>query len=445
MPFRTSSLRRFGIRPQEAAAVGWSWLFFFCVLSAYYVIRPIRDDMGVAGGVDNLPWLFTGSLVGMLAANPPFAFIASRLPRARFVSLAYRFFALNLLLFFAILHLASAEQQIWVGRLFFIWTSVFNMFVVSIFWSVMADVFSSEQGKRLFGLVGAAGTIGGITGSAVTSFLVGPLGTANLLLVSVVLLELAALSARRLFGFAARSSEADGGEAPRVSAGEQAIGMGGSVWEGMRRAFTSAYFLNITVQMLLFTVLTSFLYFQQAAVIDAAIADRVARTRFFATVDLAVNLLTLVTQTFATGWFLRAFGIVSGLAFLPVLSVLGFGVLGMVPTVTVLVVFQVIRRAGNFAVNRPAREVLFTVVSPEDRYKTKGFIDTFVYRAGDQIGAWAYVPMAAFGFGIAGASSVAVVLALVSVANAVWLGRRWQSFGAPVTPAVPLALRPEER
>jgi AAA family ATP:ADP antiporter len=144
MPFRTPSFHRLGIRPQEAAAVGWSWLFFFCVLSAYYVIRPIRDDMGVASGVDNLPWLFTGSLVGMLAANPPFAFIASRLPRARFVSAAYRFFSLNLLIFFAILHLASSGQQIWVGRLFFVWTSVFNMFVVSIFWSVMSDVFSTE-------------------------------------------------------------------------------------------------------------------------------------------------------------------------------------------------------------------------------------------------------------------------------------------------------------
>lgn len=422
-------LRRFGISRQETTAVLWSWLFFFCVLSAYYVLRPIRDDMGVAGGVDNLPWLFTGSLTGMLLANPPFAFLAARLPRRVFVSTAYRFFSLNLVMFFAALHLAGPDQQVWVGRAFFIWTSVFNMFVVSIFWSVMADVFSAEQGKRLFGLVGAAGTIGAISGAATTSLLIAPLGPMNLMLVSVTLLEVAALSARRLLRQAATSHD---GAAARVSEDEQAQGMGGSVWEGMRRTVTSAYFVNITLQMLLFTILTTFIYFQQAALVDQLMTDRAERTRFFANIDLLVNVLTLTTQMFATGWFIRTFGVVAGLAFLPVLSVIGFTVLGLTPTVGVLMAFQVLRRAGNFAVNRPAREVLFTVVSAEDRYKTKGFIDTFVYRAGDQIGAWAYLPMAALGLGVPGISAVGVALAVVSVINAVWLGRRWQTANAPV-------------
>lgn len=422
-----SLLRRLGVGPHEAEAVGWAWLFFFAVLSAYYVIRPIRDDMGVASGVENLPWLFTGSLIGMLIANPPFAVIAARLPRPRFVSAAYRFFALNLVAFFAALHLAGAAEQLWVGRLFFIWTSVFNMFVVSIFWSVMADVFSTDQGKRLFGIIGAAGTIGSISGSALTSLLVARVGSANLMLVSVVLLEVAALSARRLFAFAGRGGEA----LARVPEREQRTGMGGSAWEGVRRTLTSPYFLNISLHMLLFTVLTTFLYFQQAALVDQAIGDRAARTRFFANVDLAVNLLTLVTQTFATGWFIHAFGVMAALVFLPVLSVAGFAALGLMPTVVVLMAFQVVRRAGNFAVNRPAREILFTVVSSEDRYKTKGFIDTFIYRAGDQIGAWAYAPMAALGFGIPGISAVGVALAVVSVANAAWLGRRWSRMRVP--------------
>lgn len=427
-------LRRFGVPEDEAEAVGWSWLFFFAVLSAYYVIRPIRDDMGVASGVENLPWLFTGSLVGMLIANPPFAFVAARLPRPRFVSAAYRFFAINLMVFFAAMHLASGSSQIWVGRLFFLWTSVFNMFVVSIFWSVMADVFTAEQGKRLFGLIGAAGTIGAITGATITSLLVGSLGSANLMLVSLALLELAGLSARRLFQFAGSARA----RAPRVSSDEKDTGMGGSVWTGIRRTLTSAYFVNITLHMLLFTVLTTFLYFQQAALVDHAIADRAARTRFFANIDLLVNLIALATQTFATGRFIQACGVVSGLVFLPVLSVVGFAALGLVPTVGVLMAFQVLRRAGNFAVNRPAREVLFTVVSPEDRYKTKAFIDTFVYRAGDQIGAWAYLPMAALGLGIGGVSMVGVVIALASVVNAAWLGRRWQHAAAHSERAVQL-------
>ena len=218
------------VRPGELAAVGWSWLFFFSVLSAYYVIRPIRDEMGVAGGVENLPWLFAGSLTGMLLLNPPFAYLVGRMPRQRFVSFGYRFFAVNLVGFFVALTLGGPAADLWTGRVLFVWTSVFNMFVVSIFWSVMADVFSAAQGKRLFGFIGAGGTIGGIAGAGLTSSLVGLLGAANLLLVSAVLLEIAALSARRLFA-QPRLDTADrtgGGGAPRPrSAGRCGRACGG--------------------------------------------------------------------------------------------------------------------------------------------------------------------------------------------------------------------------
>lgn len=414
------------VRPHELAAVGWSWLFFFSVLSAYYVIRPIRDEMGVAGGVENLPWLFAGSLAGMLLLNPPFAWLVGRMPRTRFVSLGYRFFALNLAAFFAALTWGAAEQQVWIGRTLFVWTSVFNMFVVSIFWSVMADVFTAAQGKRLFGFIGAGGTIGGIAGAGLTSSLVGLLGPANLLLVSAVLLEVAALAARRLF--------ARRGASPNPPAAPAATAIGGSMWEGMRRALSDPYLLNVTFHMLFFTVLTTFLYFQQATIVDAAIVDRIARTRFFANVDLAVNVLTLTTQTFATGRAVKRWGVTAALAFLPVLSVAGFGVLGLAPTIAVLMTFQVLRRAGNFAVARPAREVLFTVVAPSDRYKAKTFIDTVIYRVGDQLGAWAYAPLAAMGAGVAGISGAAVALAALSAVNAVWLGRKMhaRSPGMPV-------------
>lgn len=443
---RASWLQRLvDVRPQELAAVAWSWLFFFAVLSAYYVIRPIRDDMGVAGGVNNLPWLFTGSLTGMLLANPPFAYLVARMPRARFVSWGYRFFALNLVAFFALLTWGPVAQQVWFGRAFFIWTSIFNMFVVSIFWSVMADVFAPGQSKRLFGFIGAGGTIGGIAGAGLTSWLVGSLGAANLLLVSAVLLEVAALSARRLFTLPRTATPGEDGRAAAPAGPEIAIG--GTVWEGMRRAFADPYLLNVTLNMLFFTVLTTFLYFQQASIVDASLTDRAARTRFFANIDLAVNVLTLATQTFATGRAVKRWGVAAALAFLPVLSVAGFGVLGLAPTIAVLMTFQVLRRAGNFAVARPAREVLFTVVPRADRYKSKTFIDTVIYRAGDQIGAWAYAPLAALGAGVAGISSVAVVLAALSAVNAVWLGRKMQRLagstalddaesGPPTTPVL---------
>lgn len=431
---RASWFRRIvDVRPHEVAAVAWSWLFFFAVLSAYYVIRPIRDEMGVAGGVANLPWLFAGSLTGMLLLNPPFAYLVARMPRARFVGWGYRFFALNLLGFFAALTWGPGLQSMWLGRGFFVWTSVFNMFVVAIFWSVMADVFSPSQGKRLFGFIGAGGTLGGITGAAITNRLVSVVGTANLLLVSAAFLEIAALAAGRLFAMrravAAATAAQDHvahGTAAALSqvADEPEALIGGSIWDGMRRALTNPYLVNVTLNMLFFTVLTTFLYFQQATIVDSAIPDRVARTEFFASIDLAVNVLTLVTELVATGWIVHTFGVTSGLSMLPILSVAGFAILGAMPTVGVLMVFQVLRRAGNFAVARPAREMLFTVVPPSDRYKAKTFIDTVIYRVGDQLGAWMFTPLAALGAGVAGISTAAIVLALLSLANAVWLGRK---------------------
>jgi AAA family ATP:ADP antiporter len=416
------------VRRVEVAAVAWSWLFFFSVLSAYYVIRPISDEIGVAGGVENLPWLFAGSLIGMLVLNPPFAWLVARMPRPRFVSLGFRFFALNLVAFFAALTWAEPGAQVWVGRVLFVWTSIFNMFVVSIFWSVMADVFSAAEGKRLFGVIGAGGTLGGITGAAITSGLVGLLGAATLLLVSAALLEVAALAARRLFARHRLDRAASAGSQPDVT-----TAIGGSAWEGMQRALSNPYLLSVTLNMLLFTLLTTFLYFQQATIVADAIVDRTERTRFFANVDLAVLLLTLATQIFATGRAVKRWGVTAALAFLPVMSIVGFGILALTPTIAVLMGFQVLRRAGNFAVARPAREVLFTVVAPTDRYKAKTFIDTVVYRAGDQLGAWAHAALGALGLGIGGISVVAIGLAILSTANAVWLGRRMHrlSSGAP--------------
>jgi AAA family ATP:ADP antiporter len=417
---RTDALRRaVDVRAGELAAVLWAWLFFFSALSAYYVIRPIRDDMGVAGGVDNLPWLFTGSLLGTLVLNVPFSWLVSRLPRARFISVTYRFFGLNLLVFFLVLRAATPDQQIWTGRAFFIWTSVFNMFVVAIFWSVMADVFSSSQSKRLFGFISAGGQIGAISGAALTSGLVGLVGQAHLLLVSVVMLEVAALAARRLF--AIQPSEPHG-VVTTVEPPEALIG--GSAWDGFKRALTNPFLLSVSLHTVLYTVLTTFLYFQQAALVDAAFTDRAVRTRFFANIDLAVNSLTLFTQLFVTARAIQLFGLTAALVFLPALSLIGFGALGLIPTVMVLMVFQVLRRSGNFAVAQPARAALFTVVPRADRYKVKTFIDTFVYRAGDQLAAWSYAPLAAIGMGMAGISTVAMGVAIVSIANAMWLGRQ---------------------
>ena len=365
--------------------------------------------MGVAGGVQNLPWLFTGTLIGMLIFNPPYAALVSRLPRLRFVSLAYRFFMANILVFFLLLQVTTETQNIWIGRIFFIWTSVFNLFVVSIFWAFMADVFTSAQGKRLFGFIGVGGTLGGIVGSGLTAALAEQIGPVYLLLVSIALLEVGVFSVRRLSiiskGFRERQATARPEEA-----------IGGGVMSGLTRVARSPYLLGICGYMFLFTIAATFLYFHQADIVDRSFEDRGVRTAFFARIDLLVNLLTLGTQVFLTGRILKVLGVALTLTLLPLVCVVGFTTLGLAPTLAVIVIFQTIRRAGNYAVARPTREILYTVVPREDKFKAKCFIDTFVYRSGDQIGAWSYALMAVIGLSMSGIAFVAVPL------SAIWLG-----------------------
>ena len=405
------------VKPAEATALAWSWLYFFSILSAYYVIRPIRDEIGAAGGIENLPWLFAGTLCGMLIANPPFSALVARLAPVRFISWTYRFFMANLVLFLILLETTRGPANAWAGRVFYIWVAIFNLFVVSVFWGFLADVFSSEQSRRLFGFIAAGGTIGGIVGSTLTSVLVEHLGRSRLLLVSAVLLELAVFSVRRLSMISRGLRERSG------TRGDEAA-VGGGVLSGMTHTVRSPYLLNLTVYMLLFTILSTFLYFQQADIAKHSFTDRSARTAFFANIDLAVNVLTLLIQLLLTGRIIKTLGVALTLTLLPALSVVGFAVLGLAPTVWAIITFQVLRRAGNFAVARPTRETCFTVVPREDKYKAKSFIDTFVYRAGDQIGAWVYAGMGLLGLGLAGISLAAVPIAALWLVNGLWLGRR---------------------
>jgi len=419
--------RAIDVRPDEVRALAWSWLYIFSVLSAYYIIRPIRDDMGVASGVETLPWLFTGTLAGMMLVNPPFAALVARLPRVGFISLAYRFFMANLLLFSLVLLVATPAQNIWVGRIFFIWTSVFNLFVVSVFWALMVDVFDAEQGKRLFGVIAAGATLGSILGSSLTATLARQVGSTYLLLGSACLLEIAVLSVRRL----SRLSQALR-QRPAERSEEGPIG--GNVLSGFTHAFRSRYLLNISIYMLLYSITSTFLYFEQATIVNRTFADRAARTAFFAQVDLLVNVLTLGVQLFLTDRLLRGLGVALTLTLLPALSMLGFTALGLVPTVAIIVLFQVLRRTSNFAVARPTREVLFTVISREDKYKAKSFIDTVIYRSGDQVGAWSYALLSGLGLSLTGIALAAVPLSVVWLLNSFWLGREQGRLGAAQEP-----------
>jgi ATP:ADP antiporter, AAA family len=433
------------LRPGEGAALAWSCTYFFLILTAYYILRPIRDEMGVQGGVENLAWLFTGTLVGMLLIHPLYTTLVAKLPRTRFVPLTYRFFILNLVIFFLLFRFMGEGQAVWIGRIFFIWVSVFNLFVVSVFWSFMTDLYRPSQSKRLFGMVAVGGTLGAMFGSSITSLLAVPFGPINLLLVSALFLEVAARAARALdrqeatvtaAAMAQPERDDDAGMSapeaavpaePRAgeSRGSQVIG--GGALEGIRNVLRSPYLLGIAVLMLFFTISSTFLYFQQAALTDIVFGeDSARRTRFFANIDLLVNILTLITQVFITGRMMRWLGIGISLAFLPLVSVIGFAVLGMAPVLTVLVVLQVLRRAGNYAIQRPAREVLYTVLARTDKYKAKNFNDTFVYRVGDQVGAWSYTLISWLGMGIGGLSFLMVPFSAVWLVLALWLGGRYR-------------------
>jgi AAA family ATP:ADP antiporter len=404
------------VRASEVPALAWSWLYIFSLLSSYYIMRPIRDQMGVAGGVNNLQWLFTGTLVGMLLLNLPFAYLVKTFPREKFIAISYRFFSANILLFALALYVATPEQTIWVGRIFFIWTSIFNLFVVSIFWQMIVDIFTSEQGKRLFGFIAAGATLGAIAGSAFTVSTVEHMAPAYLMIGAALMLEVAVFAVRRLSGLSAALSERPHTEP------EQPVG--GTLLGGIRDALSSSYLLNVSLFLLLYAVTSTFLYFQQAAVVSHAFANRAAQTQFFASVDLGVNILTLAVQLFLTGRILKRFGVGTTLSLLPLFSVIGFGALALLPTLSAVVAFQLIRRAGNFAIARPTREVLFTVLPREDRYKAKSFIDTVVYRLGDQIGAWSFALLTALGLGLMEVSCVAAVLSVGWLVNSWWLGRR---------------------
>jgi AAA family ATP:ADP antiporter len=413
------------VRPEEVRAVGWCWLYIFAVLSSYYILRPIRDQMGVAGGVNNLPWLFTGTLAGMVLLNLPFAYLVKKLPRSRFIPLTYRFFALNIVLFAIALRVVSPEQEIWVGRIFFIWASVYNLFVVSVFWQLNVDLFSPEQGKRLFGFIAAGATIGAIVGSAVTASLARYVSPTMLMVGAALLLEVAVFSVGRLAKLSPVLHHRPG-DLAAASADEKPVG--GSVLAGITHAFRSPYLLAVSAFLLLYAVTSTFVYFQQAAIVSHSFTDRGAQTSFFASIDLGVNSLALLFQLFFTGRLIVLLGVALALALLPALTMLGFAALALTPSLGVIAAFQIIRRAADYAIARPTREVIYTVVSREDRYKTKGFIDTFVYRLGDQVGAWAMAPLN--GVGARAASLVAIAVAALWLLNALWLGRRQQSLEA---------------
>ena len=402
--FANLSRRVVSVEPGEWRVLLLSWIYFFSLLSSYYMLRPIRETMGIARGWDNLPWLFTATLLTMIPANLLFAWIASRVPRKKFIPLAHRFFGFNLAVFVGLFFVVPDEYRVWLGYCFYVWLSVFNLFVISIFWAFMADVYRPDQSKRLFGFIGVGGTIGAILGSGAVWTLAEHVSVPVMMLGSLALLEVATQAMKGL----ARSQ--------RVSLAETRKGgvdrePSPRVLEGLRLIIGSKYMATIAVYLLITTITATFLYMEQGRIIDLAIEDDSARRSVFALIDMLANITTLLLQGFLTARLVKWLGIGGALALLPMVVLVGFAGLAVAPVVWMIVTVQVARRGLHYAVARPVREMLFAPLGADAKYKSKPFIDTFIYRGGDQIAAW--VPK--------GLAAIAVPLAWIAIPAAlVW-------------------------
>ena len=408
---RLWSMRLLPATPPERAAALWSFAYFFTLLAGYYVLRPLRDQMGIAGGVRNLPWLFTATFLTLIVAQPLYGALVARLPRARFIPIVYHFFAFNLAVFWVLLTLKISNA--FVARVFYVWVSVFSLFAVAVFWSFMADLFTADQGKRLFGFIGAGGTAGALLGPVITIWLSAPIGPVNLLIVAMILLEAAVICVYRL-EHAASFHPGQSAEPPRL---------GGSAFAALPELIRSPYLLGIAGWISLQSFCATILYFEQIHVVAEFVHGAAAQTRIFAGVDLAVNVLTLATQVFATGQLLKRFGTGATAAALPAVYVAGFVVVFFVPTLAAVLVAQVVQRWMHFAVATPARQVFYTVLGREEKYKAKNLIDVVIYRGSDALYGWVYDSLQLIGLKLGGIALVAAPVAAVWLVLSAGLGR----------------------
>jgi ATP:ADP antiporter, AAA family len=401
------------VERNEIAGLLWSFAFFFFVLCAYYIIRPLRDEMGVSLGPGRLQWLFSAVFVVMLAAVPLFGWVVSSFARRRIVPIVYGFLIANLLGFWGLFHI-SAHGAVIAGA-FFIWVSVFNLFVVSLFWSLMSDLYRSEQARRLYGFIAAGGSAGALAGPLLTQSLVGVLGATNLLLVSALLLlaaTQAALALRRLFSeVAGRQSE------------ERPLGKG--LLAGAIAVWRSSYLFHIALWILLANLISTLFYLEQARIVGETLADRTQRVQLFARLDLAVSIATILAQVFLTPRVLARFGLAAAIAVLPSFAALGLIGLALSPTLIVIVSILAIERALAFAISNPALKVLYTVLAPEAKYKAQNFNDTVVFRGGDAASGWIFNSLAkSLGLSLASVAVLSLPLALLWLLLSLRLGRQ---------------------
>jgi AAA family ATP:ADP antiporter len=406
-PAVAGSFGRFKAALGDSPPLLWSFLYFFCLLTGYYVLRPVREAMGASSDVAalfppsmiaffaergvvlkdlQLQVLFTCTFLIMLALQPVYGWLVSRWPRRVFLPTVYGFFIATLLLFYVAFDSGMPGR----GMAFFLWITVFNLFAVAVFWSFMADVFSDAEARRSYGYIGAAGTVGAILGPTLTRMLVERVGIANLMLVSAAFLVLCVVCLLRLRHYAVQR------EASRqLASGE--VPMGGAVWAGLKLVASEPLLRWLALLCVLGVGVGTLLYNEQAAIVRQFYPDPKAATAYYASIDLAVNGVTLLVQLFVTRALLSRFGITPALLIPGFAIVLGYAALAASPLPLLVAVVQVMTRSGEFALGKPARETIYTRVAREWRYKAGAAIDTVIYRGGDLTFVWTHKLLAGFG------------------------------------------------
>jgi len=426
-----------------------SALFFFLVLCGYFFLRPVREAMGVARGMDELRWLFVATSVASLGAVLAFGGVVARMNRRRFIPIAYLFVIVCLIGFAALLiqdvraggGLIGTDAQTGlsrgVGYTFYIWLTVINLFTTSVFWAFMVDIFDVDQGKRLFAFVGIGGTLGALAGGWATNLISGatesPYLPAGLMLIGAGCFALAIAVMLMLDRMAVRSDvsslgavgvgPAGSGEtADQDAAADDGGEIGGSFWEGAQAVVTSPYLLGVGLWVVFMAISNTMIYFTQANIIlnDSDTFSQLVGS--FAQFDYVAQIVTLITQVFITTHLIRKVGVGWTLAVLPLVTLAGFAVLAVWPVYGVMLIFQAIHRATRYAISRPSRETLFSVVTPSEKYKAKPVVDVFLYRFGDAAGAGIDGMFAALGLTLAWVAMSTAPLAAMWIALSIGMG-----------------------
>ncbi len=405
-------------RPGEEKAVGLAFLYFFMLMCSYYLMRPLRDALPANTGLENLALLFTATFTIMLVLTPIFGGLVSRVRKQVLLPVTYLFFASNLLVFYLWFKLDPDSWALAVA--FFVWLSVFNMFVVSVFWSFMADVFRDEEAKRLFGPIMAGGGAGAIVGPALTKLLAPWIGVDAVVGLSLLLLLGTLPCIRGLSGWA----ETRHGHFVLPKHDPRAK-IGGGALDGVRLVARSPYLLGISAIIAFGSMAGTFMYFELQHYVAAEFPDIAERTNYYANLDLWVNGLAWIFQAFVVTHLIRFLGLTRALVAMPVIAFASFAWLAASPILILLSASQVLRRAGEFGLGKPCREVLFTVVDPATKYKAKNFIDTTLQRTGDMAGAWGHVGLQALGVTLAGFAAICAVGMLAIAWIAASLGREF--------------------